>query len=195
MADIEKRFGAIRVPPQHARTSSGTQGPLRTTLVTGFPAFTAKRMIEKIAASEPETKLFVLAQDKFAGDAAKFCGDRAEILVGDVCDMDLGLSSNEYQALVKEVSWIEHLAGIYFMGVDAKTARAVNVEGTRSVLDFARDARRLERVVHWSSALVSGDRAGRYFGTWWCIDYSDASGPPVGAAMAARTLRAQAQGT
>ncbi len=163
VADIEQRFGAIRVPAQRARTTSGAQAPLRTTLVTGFPAFTAKRMIEKIAASEPETKLFVLAQDKFAAEAAKLYGDRAEILVGDVCDMDLGLSANEYQALVKEVSWVEHLAGIYFMGVDAKTAHRVNVEGTRSVLDLARDARRLERVVHWSSALVSGDRGGRYF--------------------------------
>src|SRR5206468_2307903 len=80
-------------------------------LVTGFPAFTARRMIAKLLAAEPETKLFVLARDKFAIDADHLlellgAGGRAEVLVGDVCDMDLGLSSAEYRALSREVTWI-----------------------------------------------------------------------------------------
>nr|MBA3455710.1 SDR family oxidoreductase [Deltaproteobacteria bacterium] len=116
----------------------------------------------------PETKLFILARGKFADEAVEFVSrlpgkDRAEILVGDVCDMDLGLSSIEYRALSREVTWIHHLAGIYFMGVDPETARRVNVAGTKSVLDLARDAGRLERVVHWSTAMVSGDRRGTFF--------------------------------
>ena len=46
----------------------------------------------------------MLARDKFAPDADQLlaalgAGDRAEVLVGDVCDMDLGLSSAEYRAL------------------------------------------------------------------------------------------------
>ena len=45
--------------------------------------------------------------------------------------MDLGLSSVEYRALSRELTWIHHLAGIYFMGVDRETARRVNVGGTR----------------------------------------------------------------
>src|SRR3954469_21235762 len=45
------------------------------------------------------------------------------------------------------------VAGIYFMGVDDETARRVNVGGTRTVLELARDAARLERVVHWSTAM------------------------------------------
>ena len=131
--------------------------------MTGFPAFTAKRMIGKLLAAEPETKLYVLARDKFAPEADQLldtlgAGDRAEVLVGDVCDMDLGLSSAEYRALSKELSWIHHLAGIYFMGVDDDTARRVNVGGTRTILELARDAARLERVVHWSTAMVAGDR-------------------------------------
>ncbi|MCX5744051.1 MAG: dephospho-CoA kinase [Proteobacteria bacterium] len=169
VAQIEPRFGPIRVPTPRARRATGAHALLRSTLVTGFPAFTAKRMIAKLVAAEPTTKVFVLAQERFAADAAAFVAalgatsDRVEILVGDVCDMDLGLSSREYQALVRELTWIEHLAGIYFMGIDAQTARRVNVDGTRNVLDLARDATRLERVVHWSSALLSGDRAGRFF--------------------------------
>src|SRR5262249_21911522 len=130
--------------------------------------FTARRMLAKLLAAEPETKIYVLARDKFAPDAdalleALDATDRAEVLVGDVCDMDLGLSSVEYRALSKELTWLHHLAGIYFMGVDDTTMRRVNVAGTRSVLDLARDAGRLERLVHWSTTTVSGAREGTVY--------------------------------
>ena len=166
-AEIEAKFGPIRVPNAALRNAPITSPPGRSrapvALVTGFPAFTAKRMIAKLSASEPDTKLYVLAQPKFAADAARLIETlpgRAEVLVGDICDMDLGLSSAEYRALSKQLTWIHHLAGIYFMGVDDETARRVNVAGTRTVLELARDAERLERVVHWSTAMVSGDRKG-----------------------------------
>jgi thioester reductase-like protein len=125
-------------------------------------------MIQQILAAEPDTRLYVLARDKFAADAASLLATlaqprQAEVLVGDVCDMDLGLSSAEYRALSRELTWIHHLAGIYFMGIDDDTARRVNVVGTRTVLDLARDAAQLERVVHWSTAMVSGDRKGTYY--------------------------------
>ena len=172
VGEIETRFGPIRVPTSKAPRdpTTGRSGRLGRdiALVTGFPAFTAKRMIEKLLAAEPETRLYVLAQQKFAADADRLLQslpghERAEVLVGDVCDMDLGLSSAEYRALSKELTWIHHLAGIYFMGVDDETARRVNVTGTRTVLDLARDVGRLERVVHWSTAMVSGDRKGTFY--------------------------------
>lgn len=170
VAEIEARFGPIRPPhppdPPAARRGAATG---EVALVTGFPAFTAKRMIAKLLAAEPATKLYVLAQPRFADDAARLLAtlpggaERAEVLVGDVCDMDLGLSSAEYHALSKQLTWIHHLAGIYFMGIDDATARRVNVAGTRTVLELARDAARLERVVHWSTAMVSGDRRGTFY--------------------------------
>jgi dephospho-CoA kinase len=174
---IEAKLGPIRVPkPPRADPQAG-QGPdgaprggragRPTALITGFPAFTAKRMIGKILAAEPETKLYVLARDRHAADAERFLQrlpDRtqAEVLVGDISDMDVGLSSAEYRALTRELTWIHHLAGIYFMGVDDATAHRVNVVGTRTVIELARDAQRLERVVHWSTAMVSGDRKGTF---------------------------------
>ena len=167
VAEIEKKYGSIKVPRAPASASTGRHRAHNkdVALVTGFPAFTAKRMIDKLVAEEPETRLFVLAQPKFAADAAAFVRGkaRAEVLVGDVCDMDLGLSSAEYHALSKELTWIHHLAGIYFMGVDDETARRVNVSGTRTMLELARDASRLERVVHWSTVMVSGDRKGTVY--------------------------------
>jgi dephospho-CoA kinase len=164
VADIEAKYGAIAAPARPAGVRPvGRQNDVA--LITGFPAFTARRMIAKVLAAEPTTRLYVLARDKFALEADQLlesldAGDRAEVLVGDVCDMDLGLSSAEYRALSKDVTWIHHLAGIYFMGTDDDTARQVNVGGTRTVLELARDSTRLERVVHWSTAMVSGDRRG-----------------------------------
>ncbi len=167
VAAVEVKFGPIRVPKRDI-TGRNQRAGGEVALVTGFPAFTAKRMIAKLLASEPETKLYVLAQNKFADEATSYlasigAGASAEVLVGDVCDMDLGLSSAEYRALSKQLTWIHHLAGIYFMGVDDDTARRVNVAGTRTMLDLARDAGRLERVVHWSTAMVSGDRKGTFY--------------------------------
>lgn len=179
VASITERFGPIAVPPAkagRAKTNheTGKVSLIReeVALVTGYPAFTAKRMLGRLLAppdGDPPDKVFVLAREQFADEARRFVAslgpnaDRAEILVGDVCDMDLGLSSVEYRALSREVTWIHHLAGIYFAGVDAKTMHRVNVVGTKGVLDLARDAARLERFVHWSTAMVSGDRRGTFF--------------------------------
>ncbi|MEO7731379.1 MAG: dephospho-CoA kinase [Kofleriaceae bacterium] len=183
---IEAKLGPIRVPklrraetqaqdgggrihsaPRGGQAGQAGRAGRPTSLITGFPAFTAKRMIGKILAAEPETKLYVLVRDRYAADAERFLQglpDRtqAEVLIGDIADMDLGLSSAEYRALSRELTWIHHLAGIYFMGVDDATAHRVNVLGTRTVIELARDAQRLERVVHWSTAMVSGDRKGTF---------------------------------
>ena len=170
VADIEARFGSIRAPrlPRADTAAGRAQHVGRTALVTGYPAFTAKRMIGQLLAAEPETRLFVLARDSVAADAGRFLAElagasRAEVLVGDVGDMDLGLSSAEYRTLARELTWIHHLAGAYATADDDATVRHVNVDGTRSVLELARDAVRLERVVHWSTALVSGDRTGTWY--------------------------------
>ncbi len=165
-ADIEARFGPIATSP--ARRASAT-GPLplpdERILVTGYPAFTARRMTAKALAADPRAQVFVLSRAKFADDAAAMLrelpgGERARVIVGDVCDMDLGLSTTEYRALTEQLTTIHHLAGIYYQGVDAATARRVNVTGTRGVIDLARECGRLRRLVHWSTAQVSGKRKG-----------------------------------
>jgi dephospho-CoA kinase len=167
VADIEARLGPIRAP-RLPRAETGRPGRIghAAALVTGFPAFTARRMIAQLRAAEPDTVLYVLASDAAASDAERTLAGlpergQAEVLVGDVGAMDLGLSSAEYRTLARELTWIHHLAGAYLPG-DAD-ARRVNVAGTRSVLELARDAVRLERVVHWSTTMVAGD----HVGTWY----------------------------
>jgi dephospho-CoA kinase len=170
IAEIEAAHGPIAVPtaPGDGAAATGPRPPDEVALVTGFPAFTARRMIAKLAAAEPTTAIRVLVQARFLAEAEAFVeglatrhgAGRITLLTGDVCAMDLGLSSTEYQALAAEVTWIHHLAGIYFMGVEDALAHEVNVVGTRTVLELAAEAPRLRRLVHWSTALVSGDRKG-----------------------------------
>jgi dephospho-CoA kinase len=164
VADIEARFGPIAAP----NASAGAPVPRRPMLlVTGFPAFTARRLVRQVLLDEPETRVHVLVQPRFVADADAFLRtldagvrDRVTLLEGDVCDIDLGLATGEYAALRRDLTSIAHLASIYFTGVDDSTARRINVVGTRHVLDLAADASRVDRLLHWSTARVAGRRRG-----------------------------------
>jgi dephospho-CoA kinase len=147
-------------------TDAGPLSPERA-LVTGFPAFTAQRMVRKIVESDSVSQVRLLARAKFADDATAFVAalpagqrERVTVVVGDVCDMDLGLTAAEYRALTEELTSIHHLAGVYWAGVDAASARRVNVGGTRGVVELAGECKRLRRLMHWSTVQVSGKRRG-----------------------------------
>lgn len=133
--------------------------------VTGYPGFIGKRLVAKLAAAPREASFRLLVQPKFVEEARRQARalpkpSRVEVLEGDVVDMHLGLSGGEYARLCDEVTEIWHLAAISYLGVPKDEARRVNVEGTRNVLELGRDARSLERLCHFSTAFVSGDREG-----------------------------------
>lgn len=140
----------------------------KVTLVTGFPtSFLAVRMVRKILREEPRAELRCVVQDKFLGRAEELVGEltpseraRVQLLQGDVAAMDLGLSGAELVALSREVDVIHHCASATYLGVEREVAERLNVEGVREVLELANEATHLERLVHWSSALVSGERRG-----------------------------------
>ncbi|HTJ47401.1 MAG TPA: dephospho-CoA kinase [Kofleriaceae bacterium] len=183
LREIEQRFGAIG--PSNGSGGNGARrhstsgiwetigdtdagpGPPERVLVTGFPAYTARRMVKKLVGSDARLHVKLLARAKFADDATAFIAElppgqreRVSTVVGDVCDMDLGLTAAEYRALTDEITSIHHLAGIYWAGADAASARRVNVGGTRGVVELAGECKRLRRLVHWSTVQVSGKRRG-----------------------------------
>ncbi|MBN2359637.1 MAG: SDR family oxidoreductase [Deltaproteobacteria bacterium] len=139
----------------------------RRVLVTGYPGFIGRRLVEKILASETDARLVLLTQEKFLARARALLGRlppaqaaRATVLEGDIVAMDLGLTGDEYRALTATVTDIYHLAAIFYLGVPAGEAKRVNVDGTRQVLELARGCRRLRRLNHFSTCYVSGDRTG-----------------------------------
>lgn len=141
---------------------------MTVTLVTGFPtSFLASRMVRKILAEEPHGVVRCVVQEKFLERARQVLEtlpardrERVKILDGDVAAMDLGLSGKEFVELAAEVDVIHHCAAATYLGVAREVAEQINVEGVREVLELAREAAHLSRLVHWSTALVSGGRRG-----------------------------------
>ncbi|HEY7725439.1 MAG TPA: SDR family oxidoreductase [Anaeromyxobacteraceae bacterium] len=133
--------------------------------VTGCPGFIARRLVRHLAEKRgPGLRLALLARPQSAerarADAAALGVAEAEVLEGDVARMHLGLAGHEVQRLRREVAEIWHLAAHSDLSADPRRVRAVNLEGTRGVLELARSCRRLEALHHFSTASVSGSREG-----------------------------------
>ncbi|WP_199728769.1 SDR family oxidoreductase [Corallococcus sp. CA053C] len=135
-----------------------------TYFITGYPGFIGKRLVEHIAREDPKGHIYALVQPKAFKEAqtlaAKVQGAKVELLTGDAVDMHLGLSGAEYQRLCERVTDIFHLAAVSQLGVPKETAWRVNVDGTRNLLELARDCEHLSRFSHFSTCYVSGDRVG-----------------------------------
>ena len=136
-------------------------------LVTGFPtSFLATRVVRHLLLEgRDEVRCIVPAQ--FMGRAAELKAEydadmqpRLVFIEGDVTSLDMGLSGAEYGALTREVRIIHHCAAATYLGVEKLVAQRLNIEGTREVIELAEEARSLERLVHWSTALVHGSRRG-----------------------------------
>ncbi|MHB8872969.1 MAG: SDR family oxidoreductase [Myxococcaceae bacterium] len=146
-----------------AKTQAEPAGP-GTYFITGYPGFIGKRLVKHIAEQDPQGRVYLLVQPKFIKEAHRYVsaihGAPVEILSGDIVDMHLGLSGEEYQRLAGTVTDIFHLAAISYLGMPKETAWRVNVDGTRNVLELARDCTKLRRFNHFSTCYVSGDRLG-----------------------------------
>ncbi|MDC0708404.1 SDR family oxidoreductase [Stigmatella sp. ncwal1] len=135
-----------------------------TYFVTGYPGFIGKRLVEHIAREDPKAHIYALVQPKVLKEAQKHAAGvkeaTLELLTGDIVDMHLGLSGEEYQRLCERVTDIYHLAAVSQLNVPKETSWRVNVDGTRNMLELARDCAHLRRFNTFSSCYVSGDRVG-----------------------------------
>jgi thioester reductase-like protein len=133
-------------------------------LITGYPGFIGRWLVKYLAEVQPRAKVYLLVQPQFQKDAQRQAEDLGfsalRILTGDVVDMHLGLSGDEYEELTGSVTDIFHLAAVSYLGVPRDTVFRVNVEGTRNVLELAKDCHKLKRLNHVSTCYVSGDRVG-----------------------------------
>jgi thioester reductase-like protein len=86
-------------------------------------------------------------------------------VAGDVTSPGLGLEQAQRTALAEEVGAVLHCAASISFDLPLDEARAINVEGTREVIGFARECKalgRLERFLHVSTAYVSGKYEGTF---------------------------------
>jgi thioester reductase-like protein len=155
-----------------------------TILLTGGTGFLGMdalaRLIERTdepAHADDEIVLLVRARDeedaraRLAGvlsrlyDAPPPAAQRVRAVRGDLLEPGLGLARRDRDELVRSVDRIVHCAASISFELTLEQARAINVAGVERVLELAREiAARgtLRRLVHVSTAYVSGRHAGEF---------------------------------
>jgi thioester reductase-like protein len=94
-------------------------------------------------------------------DPAQFAG-RARAVAGDVTSPGLGLNAETRAKVAEEAGAVMHCAASISFDLPLDEARAINVEGTRSIIELAREIKDLERFVHVSTAYVAGITEGTF---------------------------------
>ena len=100
------------------------------------------------------------------GDRAGAYADRVTALAGDLTAPRLGLDFDRWEWLARQPTTIMHGAASVSFDQTLDDARAINVEGTRRMLELAGRSRSvgvLERYAQISTAYVSGTHAGPFF--------------------------------
>jgi len=132
--------------------------------VTGFPEFLARRLVQQILSAHRDACLTLLMPSSLVDQnkerIAQLGGTHLEVVTGDLADMHLGLSGDEYERICDGVTDIFHTGEISDLSVPREMIWQANVEGTRNVIELARDCPRLRRLNHYSTCYVSGDRIG-----------------------------------
>ncbi|HEY1567743.1 MAG TPA: SDR family oxidoreductase [Solirubrobacteraceae bacterium] len=103
-------------------------------------------------------------ENLFGAEAGEY-RPRVHALAADMTAPGLGLTDAERTELAKRVTKIVHSAASVTFTLPLDEARAINLEGTRRMLELAELAREhggLECYAHISTAFVAGDHAGAF---------------------------------
>ena len=143
---------------------------MATIFFTGFPGFLGTELLPRVLRRRPDASAVCLVQAKFAAVARARADILAErdpalrgrirLVEGDLTTPGLGLKPGDVDA--GEVAEIFHLAAVYDLMVRREVGLAVNLEGTRHVLDLAAACGRLERFQYVSTCYVSGRHPGLF---------------------------------
>ncbi len=124
---------------------SGEELAARTILVTGGTGFIGGRLVEKLVVAH-RAKVRVLVRQH--SDRSRLAQFPVETVEGDITDPDAVLRASGDCSLIFNCA--------YGTVADPAAQRAVNVEGTRNVLEAALRNPRIQRVVHLSTLSVYG---------------------------------------
>lgn len=138
---------------------------------TGFPGFIASQLIQKLCVLHPQSIYYVLvhptqlvkAEAEIQRLVQEGHGNREQfhIVAGDITLADLGIEKDMGNRLLKQVTYVFHLAAVYDLAVPLELAEWVNVQGTQNVNAWVKQVQHLKRYVYFSTAYVSGRRVGR----------------------------------
>ena len=111
--------------------------------VTGATGFIGKRLVKKLL-ERKGAKVYFLIRKESAGKVAALreywgvSAARAIAVHGDLTRKKLGVSAEDIKKLKGEISAFYHLAAVYGLEADEESQIAVNIDGTRNTVEFAR---------------------------------------------------------
>ena len=131
--------------------------------VTGATGFIGKRLVKTLLARRGASVSFLLRREsegKVAGllDYWGLSGaarKRATPVFGDLTSAKLGVGTDDIKRLKGQVDHLYHLAAVYDLSADEASQVKVNIEGTRSAVEFAKTIN-AGHVHHVSSIAAAG---------------------------------------
>ncbi|KAK3926150.1 Putative fatty acyl-CoA reductase [Frankliniella fusca] len=144
----------------------------RNVLVTGVTGFVGKAIVEKLLRCCPDVGcIYVLVRSKRGIDPmdritkvlrmsvfADLPVEKVTPVVGDVTLPNLGLSIEDYDAVVSNVSVVLHSAATVSFVEPLRLAVLLNVQAIQHILQLSRSIKNLASVVHVSTAYSNCDR-------------------------------------
>jgi NAD(P)-dependent dehydrogenase (short-subunit alcohol dehydrogenase family) len=128
--------------------------------VTGATGFIGKRLVKKLLERRGATVHF-LVRPQSEGKVPELLEhwgvnkSRAVPVVGDLTGKKLGVAASVLKSLEGKIDHIVHLAAVYDLSADEESQIKVNIEGTRSVVEFAK-AVKAKHLHHVSSIAAAG---------------------------------------
>ena len=137
----------------------------KTLFMTGGTGFLGKELL-KIYLSQP-VGILLLTQEKFRPGIEAFLRERkgiakVRLVPGDITRGNLGISPADLEEVREKTNIVLHLAAAYNLALDRATGRAINVEGTRRVVDIVAKIPHLEQFGYLSTTAISGTHAGPF---------------------------------
>ena len=132
-------------------------------LLTGATGFVGREILSRFL-ERGDRHIFALvrAEDDDQAAARLPAHGRLTAVAGDIEQPELGLASETRELLRREVTTVLHCAASVSFDLSLDESRAVNVEGSRRMLEFARGCHGLERFSYVSTAYVAGEPGGLF---------------------------------
>ena len=111
--------------------------------VTGATGFIGKRLVKKLLERKGSVVYFLLRKES-AGKVAELrsywgvSAARAVPVFGDLTARKLGVATEDVKKLKGQIDHFHHLAAVYDLSADTESQVAVNIEGTRNTVEFAK---------------------------------------------------------
>lgn len=145
-------------------------------LLTGATGFLGMALLDRLLAADdgPEIFLAVRARDEAEAeirvaqtlaklyDVVPASAARLRAVPADLTRERLGVSARQRATVTAHVDRVVHCAASVAFTLPLAEARAINVAGTRRMIELARELPRLERFVHVSTAYVAGRLPGTF---------------------------------